>query len=190
MKRYLAFAVCAICAVAMWRSGSAATEPIPKIEQSIYKPAPPFATLKAVIYVRERERPLLPLIEDASTSLVQFLLDIFAYDNDISADIPYVLPEAHNRLRLPPLATLPGRKANVRNRYVDSALYCWRSDNPDQLRFLIDWADLTTKARYTDSYVFVRRGTAWYFEKHDTIPPWHWTQTQRYFQPMCPGESS
>lgn len=182
MKRHL---VSALCATLVWHAGSASTEPIPKIEQSIYKPAPPFENLKAAIYVRERERPLLPLIDDAGTSIVGFLLDIFAYGSGIRSDMPHVLPEARDRLRLPPPSTTPNA-ANTQRRFIDSAAYCWRSDNPDQLRFLIDWADITTKARYTDSYVFVRRGAAWYFERHDSVAPWHWVQTQRYFQLSCP----
>lgn len=182
MKRHL---VIAVCAALIWNTGQAAIEPIPKIERSIYKPAPPFENLKAVIYVRESERPLLPLIDDASTSIVRFLLDLFAYGSGIRSDLPHVLPEARDRLRLPPLATTPDT-ANMQRRFIQSAAYCWRSDNPDQLRFLIDWADMMTKARFTDSYVFVRRNAAWYFEKHDTVAPWHWVQTQRYFQLSCP----
>jgi hypothetical protein len=185
MKRHFAIAV---CAALTWHTALTAAEPVPKIEQGIYKPVPPFENIKQAIYVRERERPLLPLIEDASTSIAVFLLDMFAYGSGIRADVRFVLPEARDRLRLPPPASASGT-ANAQGRFIDSAVYCWRSDNPDQLRFLIEWADPTTKARYTDSYVFVRRGATWYFEKHDTIAPWTWTQTRRYFQRSCPDET-
>lgn len=187
MKRYLGYLVFAAGIGLMRCSAVASSEPVPKIEQDIYRPAPPFENLKAAIYVRERERPLLPLIEDASTSIVGFLLDVFAYGSGIRSDLPHVLPEARARLRLPPPATTPGA-GNTQRRFIHSSVYCWHSDNRDQLRFLIDWADVVTKARYTDSYVFVRRGTVWYFEKHDTITPRHWMQTRRYFQLGCPGD--
>jgi hypothetical protein len=110
---------------------------LPAIEQSIYHPVPPLVDLKQSIYVRERERPLLRNITNASEAIIRFLMDV--------------------------------RDAKG---FVFMTLYCWKSDNEDQLKFLVEWADVTTKARYTDSYVFARRGSSWYFEKHGGVAPY------------------
>lgn len=156
---------------------------IPAIEQGIYRPAPPFENIKQSFYVRERERPLLDLTTDASTSLARFLIDAHNMSPSKPASaMPHVLAEAQGGLRLPPMATTGGN-----GRYVGLVVYCWKSKEKDHLEFLIEWGDITTNARYTDSYVFVRRGPSWYFEKHGSIPPWHWAQTERYFQRACPS---
>jgi hypothetical protein len=156
---------------------------IPAIEQGIYQSAPPFENIKQSFYVRERERPLLDLITDASTSLARFLIGSHNMSSAKPASaMPHVLADAQGGLRLPPMATTGGN-----GRYVGLVVYCWKSKEKDHLEFLIEWADITTNARYTDSYVFVRRGPSWYFEKHGSIPPWHWTQTEPYFQRTCPS---
>jgi hypothetical protein len=148
------------------------------IDQTIYNPAPPFVDLKQSIYVHERERPLLPLVADASNSLVLFLMDI---TNDVAvANIRQVMDKSRSLLRLPPHATFGD------SRFVDAMVYCWTSDNPEQLEFLVEWGDITTNARYTDSYVFIRHAGSWYFAKHGTVAPWRWTKTQRYFRRACP----
>ncbi|VXC71260.1 hypothetical protein [Massilia sp. 9I] len=151
----------------------------PVIEQSIYRPLPLAVAVKQRFYVRERERPLLPTIESASNAIVRFLLDVSHPFKGAVADVRPVLEESRPLLRLPPARSMgPGR-------YVGMLVYCWESEGSDRLRFLVEWADVT-RARYTDSYVFVRRGSSWYFEKHGAIEPWHWTQTQLWFQRECP----
>lgn len=177
MKFLFASAAIALLSIPAWAAPRAA---LPVIEQSIYQPAPPFVDLKQAIYVRERERPLLPRIAGASDAIVAFLIDM--HDSKKSpTSIRHVLPTSQSLLRMPPQATFG------QGRYVHAMLYCWTSDRDDQLAFLIEWADVTTKARYTDSYVFVRRDATWYFEKHGTIKPLRWTKTARYFQRACPA---
>jgi hypothetical protein len=154
---------------------------IPLIEQGIYHPAPPFVDLKQSIYVRERERWLLPRITDASDSIVRFLLDINNPNGSSAFNVRHVMDESRKILRLPPLATSP-----LKGRYVFRTLFCWSSDNRDQLGFLVEWADPTTKLRYTDSYVFARHGSSWDFQKHGSAAPRYWTQTIRYVQRECP----
>lgn len=177
MKFLLAFATAALLSTPVWPAPPAT---LPIVEQSIYQPAPPFVDLKQAIYVRERERPLLRRITGASDAIVAFLIDL--HDRKKTpADIRHVLPGSRSILRMPPQAT------SGQGRFVDVLLYCWTSDRDDQLTFLIEWADVTTNARYTDSYVFVRQGTSWYFEKHGSVQPWRWTKTERYFQRSCPA---
>ena len=157
---------------------------IPAIEQGIYTPSTPFENTKQSFYVRERERPLLSVISDADTSIALFLHDVTqAVSAESILTIRSVLPSARKQLRLPPLATF-----NKSSHYVYSSLYCWKSANMDQLEFFIDWADIATNARYTDSYIFVRRGTSWYFKDHGSVAPRQWIQTERYFQRTCPSE--
>lgn len=98
------------------------------------------------------------------------------------APIMSVLPAAIHSLRLPPLAGPRER------RFVPTSVYCWKSENQDHLEFLIEWGDITTKARYADSYIFILRGQEWYFERHGSVAPRSWVQTERYFQRMCPDE--
>ena len=156
--------------------------PRPAIEQSIYRPAPPYVNLKQGMYVRERERPLLARITDASSAITEFLLDIHNAQGDTVTGIRHVAREAQPVLRLPPFATAP-----IQGRFVFMTLYCWQSEHEDQLTFLVEWADITTGARYTDSYVFTRRNASWYFDRHGSVAPWSWTQTERYFQRQCPA---
>ncbi|WP_404531461.1 hypothetical protein [Massilia sp. TN1-12] len=169
----------------LFRCTTAEAVTVPVIEQGIYRPAPPFVDLKQSIYVRERERPVLGMVTDASTSIVRYLLEVFASTLHAGAPMPHVLPEARAAMRLPPLVSTGGP-----GRYVAMTLYCWTSDPDTRLSFLIEWADITTNARYTDSYVFERRGGTWFFAGHGNIRPWHWTQTERYFQRACPVEAS
>lgn len=154
----------------------------PPIDQTIYHPAPPFVDLKQSIYVRERERPLLPLVTDASNSLIPFLIDM--HNGVAVSDIRQVMDESRSLLRVPPHATFG------QSRFVDTKVYCWTSNNEKQLKFLIEWGDITTNARYTDSYVFIRHANSWYFEKHGTMAPWSWKLTRRYFQRECPLPSN
>ncbi|MCC2973317.1 hypothetical protein [Massilia sp. IC2-476] len=171
-------ALLALACVLMQACGIGANTP--RIEQSIYRPAPPWIGLKQGFYVREHERPLLPSIASASDSIATFLLDLHHPDKKTLGSIRQVLDESRPLLRLPPHAS--GR----RERYIAILLYCWQSEGENQLSFLVEWADVTM-ARYTDSYVFVRRGASWYFEGHGNIAPWHWIQVQRYFQRTCPA---
>lgn len=154
----------------------------PVIEQGIYRPKPPFVDLKQQIYVRERERLLLPRITNASNSIIQFILDMYNPKVKTVGDMWHVLTGSQAVLRLPPPAT-----SSTQGRFVAMSLYCWESDNEDQLKFFVEWADIGTMARYTDSYVFVRRGSFWYFEKHGSVAPWHWTKAKGYFQRQCPA---
>lgn len=175
------FVMMAMDVVPVQASTSSAAAP-PAIEQSIYRPVPQDVELKKAIYVRERERPLLARITEASSAITEFLLDIHNAQGDTVTGIRHVAREAQPALRLPPFATTP-----VRGRYVFMTVYCWQSEHEDQLTFLVEWADITTKARYTDSYIFTRRNGSWYFDKHGSVAPWSWTQTKRYFQPQCPA---
>jgi hypothetical protein len=181
MKVRIAFAM---LAALMLSACQTHTGRIPVGESGIYTPQAPFENIKQSFYVRERERPLLGTIDDASTSIALFLIDVtHASSEQLVSTIHRVLPEARDRLRLPPAAAF-----DPTLRYVGMRLYCWQSKETDRLEFLIEWADMSN-ARYTDSYVFVRRGSAWYFDRHGSTPPWHWTQTERYFQRSCPSAS-
>jgi hypothetical protein len=171
-------------AISLLQACSAQPSRIPVIEQGIYHPVPPFVELKRAIYVRERERRFLPQITDASDSIVQFFLDIDNPNGSTVFNVRHVMDGSGAILRLPPLATAP-----VKGRYVFMTLFCWSSDNEDQLEFLAEWADPATKLRYTDSYVFVRRGSSWDFHEHGSVAPRYWTQTTRYFQRECPAEN-
>lgn len=153
----------------------AQTGNIPVIERDIYRPEPPFENTKKAFYVRESERPLLATITDASTSIAHFLL----YIRDPS------LNKHTSTLRMPPTASHDQTQL-----YGASVLYCWKSEDKDHLEFLIDWGDITTNARYTDSYIFVRRGASWYFDRHGSTPPREWMQVERYFQRACPTTSN
>ncbi|MQA21574.1 hypothetical protein [Rugamonas rivuli] len=175
-----ALVVFAALAIGFAPAGMAQTRRLPAIEQGIYHPEPPFENIKQSFYIRERERPLLNLITDASTSIALFLIDA----HNALPGTSKLLAETSGGLRLPPMATVDRTM-----RFVGTGLYCWQSKDDDHLEFLIEWADITTNARYTDSYVFARRGPGWHFEKHGSIPPWHWTQTERYFQRACPSDS-
>ena len=179
MKLHLSFAAAVIFLTQACTSNARTP---PSIDQTIYRPAPPFVDLKQSIYVHERERPLLPLVTDASDSLIPFLIDM--YNGVAVADIRQVMDKSRSLLRLPPHATFG------HSRFVNTKVYCWTSDNEKQLEFLIEWADITTNARYTDSYVFIRHAGSWYFEKHGSVAPWRWTQTERYFQRECPVPSN
>lgn len=162
---------------------SAETKKVPAIEQGIYTSDTPFENTKQSFYVRERERSLLSTISDADTSIALFLHDVVsAVSAESIQTIRLVLPVARQQLRLPPLATF-----DKSTRYVYLSVYCWKSENRDQLEFLIDWGDITTNARYTDSYVFIRSGPSWYFKNHGSVAPRQWIQTERYFQRTCPS---
>lgn len=178
MKLHLTLAAIAIFLMQPYATNA---RTLPSIEQSIYQPTPPFVDLKQSIYVRESERRLLPLISSASDSIIPFLIDMHDSKKTV-ASIRQVIEQSRSMLRVPPQATFG------QGRFVDMMVYCWTSDNEDQLKFLIEWADLTTKARYTDSYVFIRHGGSWFFEKHGTVAPSRWTQTQRYFRRGCPTD--
>jgi len=173
----------AILLAVLPRLAPAGTEKIPPIEPGIYTPSTPFENTKQSFYVRERERPLLSVISDADTSIALFLHDVMnAVSTESIQTIRSVLPDARERLCLPPLATF-----DTSTRYVHLSLYCWGSENKDQLQFFIDWGDVTTNARYTDSYIFVRNGTSWYFKDHGNVAPRQWIQKERYFQLTCPS---
>jgi hypothetical protein len=161
---------------------AAQTGALPHIEQGIYQPTQPFENIKQKFYVRERERSSLPMVHAASTSISRFLISAVNPTNIPDAPIANVLPEAEHLLRLPPPAS------QSTGRYVPTSVYCWKSGDQNHLEFLIDWGDITTKARYTDSYVFTQHGQDWYFEKHGSVAPRSWVQTERYFQRKCPDE--
>lgn len=177
MKTHDVLAALAIC-VSLTSYANAGQ--IPSIEQSIYKPTPPLENIKQKFYVGERERPILDLITEASTPISRFLLELYALPD--GSVMPHA--EARDKVRLPP------KSIHSSGRYVGAFLYCWKSTDRDHLEFLIEWGDITTNARYTDSYVFVRQGPSWHFEQHGSIPPWHWKQTERYFQRACPSTTS
>ncbi|MTV40179.1 hypothetical protein [Duganella radicis] len=163
-------------------SALAEAEKIPTIEPGIYTPNAPFETVKQSFYVRERERPLLSTILEADTSIAVFLIDLNqAVSTESIQTIRSILPNASKQLRPPPVATF-----DQSTRYYSASLYCWKSESEGQLEFFVDWGDITTNARYTDSYIFVRRGTLWYFKEHGKIAPRHWIQSERYFQRACP----
>jgi hypothetical protein len=77
-------------ATLVWNASLANAAPTPVIEQSIYVPVPPFENIKQSLYVREQERPLLPLITDASTSIAGFLIDVHASSSKPESSMPHV----------------------------------------------------------------------------------------------------
>jgi hypothetical protein len=105
-------------AIGVLAASCASASKFPEIEKGIYQPTQPFENIKQVFYVRERERPLLNLITDASTSIARFLTDTH---------------NAELGLRLPPMATTGGN-----GRYAGSVAYCWKSEEKDHLEFLIE----------------------------------------------------
>lgn len=178
--------VFAVLATLVSKPALAQSARVSAMEQGIYTPEPPFENLKQSFYVRERERPLLEAITSASISIVLFLIDVTnATSTDSAFSIRFVLPQSQGLLRLPPIATF-----NRSMRYVALRLYCWNGEDKDRLELLIEWGDITTNARYTDSYIFVRREASWYFERHGSTTPSHWMQTERYFQRACPTISN
>lgn len=176
------YTVIVAATISLSNIASASINNAPVIEQGIFKPAPPMESIKETFYVREVERPLLPQITAASNSIARFLIDTTTGPASRPHDAKRELRETVTvDPRPPPIASSDGKR-----RYVPSSVYCWKNDGKDHLKFLVEWGDITTSARYTDSYVFIRKGTTWSFEKHGNLPPYHWEQTAIYFQRPCP----
>lgn len=141
----------------------------------------PLMHIKRGFLVAADERVIVGEINDASTSIASFIQEIFELKLGRSRDsLKHVLPEARQTLRLPPVDS-----RGEPDRYVAMLFYCWKSIDSDRLQVRIEWSDVTTSNRYTDSYVFRKSGPAWYFEQHGDFQPIHWLPKQRYFTRAC-----
>lgn len=130
--------------------------------------SPPLAYVKQHFITAEHDRPVIHLVNSASTSIAVFANSVYDHlPNALLSNIKRVLPGSQQRLRLP-----PSNKFDSNRRYIYMAFYCWQAVGVDRLQFLIEWADLQTKDRYTDSYIFVKSRSEWYFESHGQIAPW------------------
>jgi hypothetical protein len=139
-------------------------------------------SLKERFLIVDSERQLSSVINSASDSITWFIREII--DTPVSSRpdrMRYAFPEAVATLRLPPIAS------DGRGRFIVSAIYCWKIEKKIKLEFLIEWADITTNRRYTDSYVMQRSGEKWLFAGHGTVKPWNSFQSGLRGLRKCPG---
>lgn len=140
----------------------------------------PLKYIKLAFAVKDTEKPIVGTIMDASNSIASFTKEVMAsHANPSRSALTHVLPEARQQLRLPPEAS------NGTDRYVYSQFYCWKVIGKDQLQVQIEWADITTPQRYTDSYVFTKKGTAWYFSHHGNLAPFRYALAGYDFKRPC-----
>jgi hypothetical protein len=136
----------------------------------------PLKYIKLAFSVKQDESNIVGVIDDASTSIASFTKEVAELQseylhrnfpsNKYSRDeLKYVLPEARNTLRLPPKAS------TGQDGYVYSNFFCWKLLAPGVLQTNIEWGDITTPKRFTDSYIFKKIGSKWYFERHGDMMP-------------------
>jgi hypothetical protein len=140
----------------------------------------PFKFIKQGFLVKKNEKEIVEVIKNASTSIALFAKELMATKENSSRDsLKHVLPESREQLRLLPDAT------NGKDKYVYSSFYCWNLIDPDQLQVQIEWGDITTPQRYTDSYVFLRKGSEWYFSRHGDLIPFRYSLKGYEFKRPC-----
>ncbi|MBC3863052.1 hypothetical protein H8K32_13150 [Undibacterium jejuense] len=140
----------------------------------------PFIFIKRAFLVRDNEKEIVEEIESASTSIARFAMELMETKANSSKDsLKQVLPGSREQLRLLPEAT------NGRDLYIYSVFYCWKLIDPDQLQVQIEWGDITTPQRYTDSYVFLRKGSEWYFSRHGDLIPFRYSLKGYEFKRPC-----
>lgn len=140
----------------------------------------PFKFIKEAFLVQDNEKKIVEEIKSASTSVALFTQELMATKANSSKDsLKHALPDSREQLRLLPEAT------NGRDLYIYSVFYCWKLIDPDQLQVQIEWADITTPQRYTDSYVFLRKGSQWYFSRHGDLSPFRYSLKGYEFKRPC-----
>jgi hypothetical protein len=141
----------------------------------------PLLHIKLGFAVEDSEKNIVEVIKDASTSIAFFSKEIAGtHGTDSKKSITYIVPEARDALRLPPEAT------NGTDRYVAMNFYCWKLLNPTKLQVNIEWADITTPRRYTDSYVFEKAGDKWLLLEHGNMEPFRYELVGYQFKRPCP----
>ena len=140
----------------------------------------PFKFIKDGFIVKDNEKKIVAEIRSASTSIALFAMELRTVTANSSKDsLKHVLPDSREQLRLLPEAS------NGTDRYVYSTFYCWKLIAPDQLQVQIEWDDITTPQRYTDSYVFLRKGSEWYFSRHGDLVPFRYSLKGYEFKHPC-----
>ena len=140
----------------------------------------PFKFIKDGFIVKDNEKKIVAEIKSASTSIALFAMELRTVTANSSKDsLKHVLPDSREQLRLLPEAS------NGTDRYVYSTFYCWKLIAPDQLQVQIEWDDITTPQRYTDSYVFLRKGSEWYFSRHGDLVPFRYSLKGYEFKRPC-----
>jgi hypothetical protein len=140
----------------------------------------PFKFIKQAFLVKEDEKKIVEEIKNGSTSIALFAMELMAIKTNSPRDsLKHVLPESGEQLRLLPEAS------NGIDRYVYSSFYCWKLIDPNQLQVQIEWGDITTPQRYTDSYVFLRKGSQWYFSRHGDLIPFRYSLKGYEFKRPC-----
>ncbi|MFZ6754026.1 hypothetical protein ACO0KY_11715 [Undibacterium sp. Dicai25W] len=140
----------------------------------------PFKFIKQGFLVKDNEKKIVAEIKSASTSIALFAMELRTVTANSSKDsLKHVLPDSREQLRLLPEAS------NGTDRYVYSTFYCWKLIAPDQLQVQIEWDDITTPQRYTDSYVFLRKGSEWYFSRHGDLVPFRYSLKGYEFKHPC-----
>lgn len=175
---FVALAVCACAGIPRLLNPGAA--PLSSTQRNGFIAEEPLKFIKQAFLVADHEKPIVGTIRDASTSIASFANEVMATHADPSRSaLVHVLPAAKETLRLPPEAS------NGTDRYVFSRFYCWKLADPSQLQLQIEWADVTTPQRYTDSYVFVKSGTRWYFSHHGDLAPFRYRLVGYDFNLPC-----
>lgn len=140
----------------------------------------PLRHIKLSFAVEDSEKDIIHTITDASTSIAFFAKEVLATHGTTSREsMTYVAKDKRDSLRLPPEAS------NGTDRYVYSNFYCWKLLNPTRLQVNIEWADITTPARYTDSYVFEKIGSKWIFVEHGDLEPFRYQLSGYQFKRPC-----
>ncbi|MFZ6687642.1 hypothetical protein ACO0K0_07845 [Undibacterium sp. SXout11W] len=140
----------------------------------------PFIYIKQAFLVQDNEKEIVEEIRSASTSIALFTRELMATTANSSKDsLKHVLPDSREQLRLLPEAS------NGTDRYIFSVFYCWKLIAPDQLQVQIEWGDITTPQQYTDSYVFLRKGSEWYFSRHGDLVPFRYSLKGYEFKRPC-----
>jgi len=149
-------------------------------ERNGFNAEAPFVFIKRAFLVQDNEKKMVEEIRSASTSIALFAMELMATTANSSKDsLKHALPDSREQLRLLPEAS------NGRDRYIFSTFYCWKLIAPDQLQVQIEWADITTPQRYTDSYVFLRKGSEWYFSRHGDLIPFRYSLKGYEFKRPC-----
>lgn len=141
----------------------------------------PLLYIKDAFVVTEKEKPIVSIINEASTSIAYFAKEIAGLHYDPSLEtLHHVLPESRTSLRLPPKNS-PG----LAGRYVNTRFYCWKLIDSAHLQVNIEWGDAGSSKRYIDSYVFKNVNSTWFFEKHGDMNSMHFLTKPQDSAPIC-----
>jgi hypothetical protein len=166
MKKFFSVYALSIFFFGVSMTGMNNAEAQSETERNGFVAEKPFKFIKQAFLVKDNEKKIVAEIRSASTSIALFTMELMtAKANSPKDSLKHALPDSREQLRLLPEAS------NGKDRYVYSTFYCWKLIDPDQLQVQIEWADITTPQRYTDSYVFLRKGSEWYFSRHGDLTP-------------------